>query len=47
MGSAGLIFCVQGDFVIAHWGQGIHNEFHNLYLTKAGKKGGNQNKVLA
>lgn len=38
MCSAGLIFCVQGDFVMVHWGLGIRNQFQSLYLTKQSKK---------
>ena len=38
MCSAGLIFCAQGDFVLEHWGLGIHNQFQSLYLTKQAKK---------
>lgn len=35
---AGLILCVQGDFVMVHWGLVTHN--HSLYLTKQGVGGG-------
>lgn len=38
MCGAGLIFCVQGDFVMVHWGPVIHNQFQSLYLTKQAKK---------
>lgn len=37
MCGAGLIFCVQGDFVTVHWGLEIHNQFQSLYLTKQSK----------
>lgn len=38
MCGAGLIFYVQGDFVMVHWGPGIHNQFQSLYLTKQAKR---------